>query len=96
MESEIFPGLMKLGWTLHRCLHQADTCLAQVCQQAADPSLLIFITRDSDIIVYEGVDTITMPVGKAHELMTVSKESLLNQLDLPSDKHSSPRMSRDK
>lgn len=87
MESEIFPGLISLGWTLHRCQHQADTCLAQVSQQAADPSLLLFITRDSDIIVYEGIDTITMPVGKAHELITVSKESILSHLDLPSDKH---------
>ncbi|KAF8923554.1 hypothetical protein BGZ58_002807, partial [Dissophora ornata] len=87
METEIFPGLTRLGWNLHRCLHQADTCLALVCQVSPDPSLLIFITRDSDIIVYEGVQSITFPVGKSHELITVTKDSILRCLDLPSERH---------
>jgi hypothetical protein len=76
-----------LGWNIHHCLYQADTCLARVCQDATDPNSIIIVTSDSDLIVYEAVKDVMMPVGKSCDLHRVGKANLLEHLDLPSDQH---------
>lgn len=38
-------------------------------------------------MVYDGVPCVTMPVGRSRELMTFSKDNLLQELNLPSSRH---------
>jgi hypothetical protein len=52
-----------------------------------DKESLAVISNDSDLMVFDGVPSITMPVGKSRELTTFSKTSLLEELDLPTSHH---------
>jgi hypothetical protein len=87
MEKEVFSVLAQLGWNIHYCIYQADTCLALISQECPDRGLLILVTGDSDIIAYEDVDSVTMPMGKSHKLITITKTALLHRLELSSEKH---------
>lgn len=84
---EIANGLRDLGWNICRCQHQADTHIGELCQMEPDKSQLAVITGDSDLIIYDGVPSITIPVGKSHELTTFTKSSVLKELNLPTSRH---------
>ncbi|KAG0314740.1 hypothetical protein BGZ99_007883, partial [Dissophora globulifera] len=83
---DVLSVLEELGWSVHHCTHQADTCLAGVCQDNAFDSIII-VTSDSDLMVYEGVQSLMMPVGRSRELMMFHKRKLLQHLGLPSEQH---------
>ncbi|KAG0288906.1 hypothetical protein BGZ98_004060, partial [Dissophora globulifera] len=51
---DVLSVLEELGWSVHHCTHQADTCLAEVCQDNAFDSIVI-VTSDRDLMVYESV-----------------------------------------
>ncbi|KAG9072301.1 hypothetical protein KI688_000070 [Linnemannia hyalina] len=87
LEQDILPVLREKGWWIHLCPYQADTCLSRVCQDAPDPDSVMIVTSDSDLIVYEGIRHIMMPVGKTRELQLFDKTKLLDRLDLPSEQH---------
>ncbi|KAF9950829.1 hypothetical protein BGZ70_001218 [Mortierella alpina] len=87
LEEEILQVLEDKGWTIHRCPFQADTCIANCFQVAQEQDSIRIVTRDSDLMLYEGIPSIIMPIGKDHALTTFSKEDLLSKLDLPSEKH---------
>ncbi|KAI8350266.1 hypothetical protein B0O80DRAFT_134092 [Mortierella sp. GBAus27b] len=76
-----------IGWTVCNCEYQADTHIAQVCQQATDKDKIEVISGDSDLLTYEHIPRIIMPVGRKHELTVFSKEKLLESLSLPSPRH---------
>ncbi|KAG0329389.1 hypothetical protein BGZ99_002100, partial [Dissophora globulifera] len=83
---DVLSVLEELGWPVHYCTHQADTCLAGVCQDNASDSIII-VTSDSDLMVYEGVQSLMMPVGRSRELMMFDKRKLLQHLGLKSEQH---------
>ncbi|KAF9344550.1 hypothetical protein BGX34_005554, partial [Mortierella sp. NVP85] len=83
----IEKSLKDLGWTVCRCHHQADTHIGQICRDVSDKSKLAVVTGDSDLIIYDGVPNVTMPVGRAHEWTTFSKDALIEDLNLPSSRH---------
>ncbi|KAF9111577.1 hypothetical protein BGX30_007561, partial [Mortierella sp. GBA39] len=87
LEQDVLPVLTELGWQIHFCAYQADTCLAKVCQDATEPDSITIVTSDSDLMVYEAIQNVMMPVGKTHELQGFNKKKLLEHLDLPSDQH---------
>jgi 5'-3' exonuclease len=80
---DIKSELARLGWGVCTCDFQADTHIAQICQ---DHEVEV-VSGDSDLLVYEGINHITMPVGKNHELTTFQKSDVLSLLNLPSDRH---------
>ena len=86
LHHDVISVLQQLGWSIHYCTHQADTCLAAVCQDSAPDSITI-VTSDSDLMVYEGVQSLVMPFGRSRELLIVDKKKLLQHLDLPSQQH---------
>lgn len=83
----IAEGLKDLGWNVCSCPYQADTHIGELCRDEPDKSNLAVITADSDLIVYDGVPNVTMPVGRSHELTTFTKSALLQELKLPSSHH---------
>ncbi|KAI8363131.1 hypothetical protein B0O80DRAFT_420925 [Mortierella sp. GBAus27b] len=83
----IVEGLTSLGWKVCRCPYQADTHIGELCRDETDKASLAVISNDSDLLIYDGVSCVTMPVGKSRELTTFSKASLLEELDLPSSRH---------
>jgi len=87
LDQDILPVLREQGWRIHQCSYQADTCLSRVCQDASDPDSVVVVTSDSDLMVYEGIRHIMMPVGKTRELQLFNKTKLLDRLDLPSEQH---------
>ncbi|KAG0208198.1 hypothetical protein BGX31_002410 [Mortierella sp. GBA43] len=82
---EILEGLSILGWKVCRCELQSDTHIAEICWDS-DTDVNI-ITKDSDMIVYEHVQSITMLIGRSHELTTFKKEDVLSSLSLPTPRH---------
>ncbi|CAO3574865.1 unnamed protein product [Mortierella alpina] len=62
-------------------------CIVNCFQAAQEQDSIRIVTRDSDLMVYEGIPSMIMPIGKDHSLTTFSKEDLLGKLDLPSEKH---------
>lgn len=77
--------LTDLGWKICHCKYQADTHIASLVRDAPERDKIAIVTTDSDLLVYEGVTTVTMPVGKARELTTFDKSAVLVQLGLESD-----------
>ncbi|KAH7042883.1 hypothetical protein BKA57DRAFT_517812 [Linnemannia elongata] len=67
--------------TLERSLNNLQT------KDASDPDAIVVVTSDSDLMVYEGIRHIMMPVGKSRELQLFDKTKLLDRLDLPSEQH---------
>lgn len=84
---EIMDELRRYGWDVHECPHQADTHVGVLCSDLSESDNVVVVTRDSDLMVYEGVWNVVMPVGRSHELTSFSKTELLSSLDLPSDRH---------
>lgn len=84
---EIITGLKTLGWSVCNCPFQADTHIGELCRHEPDKMNLAVISGDSDLLVFEGVPSITMPVGKPQVWTTFSKADVLVALDLPSDRH---------
>ncbi|KAF9946062.1 hypothetical protein BGZ65_010112, partial [Modicella reniformis] len=85
--SNIAEGLRVMGWEVCLCPFQADTHIGELCQKIQDKGNLAVVSGDSDLMVYEGVSSVTMPVGKSHELKTFSKAKVLQELGLPSSRH---------
>jgi len=83
----IEESLRDLGWTVCRCPYQADTHIGEICRDVSDKSKLAVVSGDSDLIIYDGVPNVTMPVGRLHEWTTFSKTTLLEELKLPSSQH---------
>ncbi|KAG0358013.1 hypothetical protein BGX24_006097, partial [Mortierella sp. AD032] len=87
LDQDVLPVLIERRWQIHFCAYLADTCLARVCQDATEPDSVIIVTSDSDLIAYEGIQNVMMPMGKSHELQEFNKKKLLEHLDMPSDQH---------
>lgn len=83
--TQVLNALEKLGWTICRCPHQADSCIARCLKNAVKPEDIRIITKDSDLLVYEASTSITLPVGKNWK--TFQKQDLLDQYKLPSPDH---------
>jgi hypothetical protein len=83
----ILHELENLGWMVCRCEFQSDTHIADICRRDSNKKDIVVITKDSDLLVYEDIDSITMPVGRAHELTTFKKDDVLASLSLPSARH---------
>ncbi|KAF9991844.1 hypothetical protein BGZ65_013036, partial [Modicella reniformis] len=79
--------LNKLGWNICLCEYQADTHIGQIYRDDPDKTSLAVVTNDSDLIVYDGVPSVTMPIGKSRELRTFSKSDVLQALGMPSSRH---------
>lgn len=79
--------LEQYGWKVHECPHQADTHIGELSSGRSENDEIVVVTRDSDLMVYEGVWNVVMPVGRSHELTTFSKAKLLSSLELPSERH---------
>ena len=75
-----------MGWKLCRCDFQADTCIALICQGSPDHCIEV-VSNDSDLLAYESIQRLTMPVGKHRELTTFEKRNVLSLLKLRSDRH---------
>jgi hypothetical protein len=84
---DIREELGRLGWRVCRCPYQADTHIAQICKEKGDDDQLEVVSGDSDLLVYEDIHRITMPVGNKHELTTFQKSDILSSLELPSNRH---------
>ncbi|KAF9962823.1 hypothetical protein BGZ65_007773 [Modicella reniformis] len=84
---EILEELLRLGWRVCRCPFQADTHIGDLCRKDPDNENIAVITKDTDLLVYEGVHSVTMPIGRAHELTTFNKADVLSSLSLPSARH---------
>ncbi|KAK3822834.1 MAG: hypothetical protein J3Q66DRAFT_330235 [Benniella sp.] len=84
---EILDGLSKLDWKVCRCDFQADTHIADQCQKDPNNADIVVITKDSDLLVYEHIHSITIPIGRAHELTTFTKANVMSSLELPSARH---------
>ncbi|KAI8355920.1 hypothetical protein B0O80DRAFT_528319, partial [Mortierella sp. GBAus27b] len=85
--TQIQVELEATGWTVCRCAFQADTCIGAACQGRGEEDGGIVITKDSDLICYDGVWTVAMPVGPKREMTLFTKRSLLEYLDLPTSQH---------
>ncbi|KAI8347585.1 hypothetical protein B0O80DRAFT_532956 [Mortierella sp. GBAus27b] len=85
--AQIQDELEATGWTICRCAFQADTCIGAACQGKGEEDGGIVITKDSDLICYDGVWTVAMPVGPKREMTLFTKRSLLEYLDLPTSQH---------
>jgi hypothetical protein len=79
--------LIRCGWNVHQCPHQADTHIGETCSDLSPDDKVVVVTGDSDLIVYEGIWTVIMPIGRSRELTRFSKQDLLKSLDLPSERH---------
>ncbi|KAI7828265.1 hypothetical protein BC939DRAFT_72748 [Gamsiella multidivaricata] len=84
--ADIRNGLEILEWHTCECPFQADTYIAELYQADNNKDDLAIITADSDMMVYQGVREITVPVGKYRELTTYKKADLLESLDLACDR----------
>jgi hypothetical protein len=82
---ELGSRLEDLGWTICHCPFQADTHIASLVKDSLEKDNIAIVTTDSDLMIYEGVTSVTMPVGKSRELMTFDKAAVLEHLDLQSD-----------
>lgn len=83
---KILDGLKDLQWTVCSCPYQADTHIADLCRKDPNKDVVI-LTKDSDLLVYEDVHSITMPRGRSYELTTFKKADVLESMDLPSARH---------
>ncbi|KAF9344365.1 hypothetical protein BGX34_005751, partial [Mortierella sp. NVP85] len=84
---DILDELSKLDWKVCRCDFQADTHIADQCRKDPNNADITVITRDSDLLVYEHIHSITIPIGRAHELTTFTKANVMSSLELPSARH---------
>jgi hypothetical protein len=82
----ILQELYNMQWNVCRCPFQSDTHIADLCRKSSNKDIVI-ITKDSDLIVYEDVNSITIPVGRAHELTTFEKVNVMESMKLPSPRH---------
>jgi hypothetical protein len=80
-------GLRQCGWNAHQCSHHADTHIGELCTESPDKDEFVVVTRDSDMMVYEGIEQLVMPIGRRHELTLFKKSDLLSSLQLPSERH---------
>ncbi|KAF9973521.1 hypothetical protein BGZ65_009213, partial [Modicella reniformis] len=85
--TEIMEELRRHGWNVHVCPHQADSHIGQSFSDPSTTDDAVVVTGDSDLIAYEGVRTVVMPVGRSYELTVFTKSDLLSSLDLPSERH---------
>ncbi|KAF9993625.1 hypothetical protein BGZ80_008074, partial [Entomortierella chlamydospora] len=84
---QIREELSRLGWTVCQCEFQSDTCIAVHCREKQAGNDIVVLTRDSDLICYEQINTVAMPVGRKHELHIFTKSGVTEYLDLPSPLH---------
>ncbi|KAF9979692.1 hypothetical protein BGZ65_006168, partial [Modicella reniformis] len=59
------------------------TCIGAFCE----PDESVVITRDSDLICFDRVSMVAMPMGQKREFMLFHKRELLEHLELPSAHH---------
>ncbi|KAG0314176.1 hypothetical protein BG000_005637, partial [Podila horticola] len=78
-------GLKEFKWKTCTCEFQADTCLAD--KSCTNPEAAI-VAGDSDLLVYEHVQELTMPVWQNRQKMykTFSKGAVLQSLGLNSSR----------
>ncbi|KAI7819765.1 hypothetical protein BC939DRAFT_520100 [Gamsiella multidivaricata] len=84
--ADIRNGLETLEWHTCECPFQADTHIAELYQADNNKDDLAIITADSDMMVYQDVREITIPVGKYRAFTTYKKADLLESLDLVCDR----------
>ncbi|KAF8976772.1 hypothetical protein BGZ46_007981, partial [Entomortierella lignicola] len=84
---QIKEELSRLGWTVCQCEFQSDTCIALHCREKQAGNDTIVLTRDSDLICYDEIETVAMPVGRKHELHVFTKSGVTEYLGLPSPLH---------
>ncbi|KAG9064049.1 hypothetical protein KI688_003228 [Linnemannia hyalina] len=77
--------LRQSGWTICQCLNQSDTCIARTVNNAAVPGDIRVITKDSDLMAFESIMSVTMPVKNTWT--TFHKDELLNEHGLPTPVH---------
>ncbi|KAK3846473.1 MAG: hypothetical protein J3R72DRAFT_486735 [Linnemannia gamsii] len=82
---QVLAALEKLGWSICRCPHQADCCIARCLKNAAKPEDVRIITKDSDLMVFESSTSVTLPVGS--EWKTFQKKDLLDRHQIPTPAH---------
>jgi 5'-3' exonuclease len=82
---EIADELSVLGWQICHCPFQGDTHIANLVRDAPDKENVTVMTSDSDLMVYEDVSSIVMPVGRSRELTTFKKSDVLKELGLESE-----------
>ncbi|KAG9073275.1 hypothetical protein KI688_001067 [Linnemannia hyalina] len=82
---QVLDALQNLGWTICRCPHQADCCIARCLNNAVKPEDVRIITKDSDLLVYEASTSITIPVGS--QWKTFQKQDLMDRHQLPTPAH---------
>ncbi|KAI8358157.1 hypothetical protein B0O80DRAFT_275249 [Mortierella sp. GBAus27b] len=82
---ELGSRLEDLGWQVCHCPYQADSHIASIVKDSPEKDDIAIVTTDSDLLVYQGITSVTMPVGKSRELMTFDKAAVLEHLDLQSD-----------
>jgi len=73
---------VKLDWNVCRCTFQADSHIAEMCRESGGEDVAV-LTNDSDMLVYEHINTMTMPVGRGREFTTFNKADVMAALDLP-------------
>ncbi|KAI8605997.1 hypothetical protein EDD21DRAFT_427217 [Dissophora ornata] len=81
----ILEVLSQSGWSICRCLNQSDTCIARTVNNATAPGDIRVITKDSDLMAFESIMSVTMPVKNTWT--TFRKDKLLNKHDIPTPVH---------
>jgi hypothetical protein len=75
----ICDALTKLKWSIHHCQHQADTCIAAMCDQCPNT---VVVSKDSDMLIFDSVVDIVIPEGKEQEWRLYHKADVLEELEL--------------
>lgn len=83
----IITELHESGWKICQCVHQSDTCIANSVTNAPTPDNIRVITKDSDLMVYHSLSTITMPIGRPLTWTTFKKQALLDELEILTPAH---------
>jgi hypothetical protein len=79
---DMLNEFVKLDWNVCRCTFQADSHIAEMCRESGGEDVAV-LTNDSDMLVYEHINTMTMPVGRGREFTTFNKADVMAALDLP-------------
>ncbi|KAF9315919.1 hypothetical protein BG003_002561, partial [Podila horticola] len=79
---EVLSELVKKKWNICRCTYQADACIARIAEKSTTD--IGVVTGDSDLIMYEDIKFVTMPVRdrKNTTYRTFSKADLIARLKL--------------
>ncbi|KAG0362711.1 hypothetical protein BGX24_005075 [Mortierella sp. AD032] len=83
--SAVLEVLTQSGWRICQCLNQRDTCNAETVNNAAVSGDIRVITKDSDLMAFESITSITIPVKNTWT--TFLKDELLEDHGLSTPAH---------